>query len=210
MAKLTINLLQPELLPKQPLLSLLRVLVLWFLLLFLMIAWATYNQISTNKLAVKFQQLSAQQQQQEQTLNALQERIDNNHAAPNLVERLDTLKVILLNKKALLSQLTDQSQTFAAGYSSSMTELATLHHKNLSLKQITINQGQLTFSGVAKTPDTVPQWLASFESSTFLSGKHFSQFSLAENDQGLTEFSVSSESLSSNLPSNLSSNSGAE
>jgi hypothetical protein len=38
----------------------------------------------------------------------------------------------------------------------------------------------------------VPNWLSGFESSTFLSGKRFINFSLTENEQKLTEFVVSS------------------
>lgn len=192
MAKFTINLLQPELLPKHPLLTLSKVVGIWGLLLVIMIAWGGYSQLTTEQLAQNYQQLSQQQQQQQKLLDELQQKVSSNRADANLMERLATLKLVLINKKDLHRQLTDQSQTFAAGYSSAMTELATLHHKDISLKQVQISQGQLFFKGLAKQPDIVPKWLAGFESSTFLSGKNFTHFSLSENDQGLTEFSVSS------------------
>lgn len=192
MPKLAINLLQPELLPKRPLLSLARVVGFWLVLLIIMITWTVYSQITTDKLSQKYQTLNQQQIEQQQLLDDLQQKVSSNRADAQLLERLNKLKVVLANKKELHRQLTDQSQTYAAGFSAAMTELAVLHHKSVSLEQVNMNQGQLTFSGVAKTPDAVPQWLAGFESSTFLSGKHFTHFSLSENEQGLTTFSVSS------------------
>ncbi|GHE99082.1 PilN domain-containing protein [Thalassotalea profundi] len=191
MPKLAINLLQPELLPKRPLLSLARVVFLWCALLIFMIAWMVYSQISTDNLARQYQQVNQQQLEQQKLLDELQQKVSSNRADAKLLERLNKLKVVLANKKVLHNQLTDQSQTYAAGFSSAMTELAMLHHKSVSLEQVNMNQGQLSFSGVAKTADSVPQWLAGFESSTFLSGKQFTHFSLSENEEGLTMFSVS-------------------
>ena len=73
-----------------------------------------------------------------------------------------------------------------------MVELAELHDKNISLQRVSIGNGNMTFSGIARTPDAVPSWLSGFESSTFLSGQRFVNFSLTENEQKLTEFVVSS------------------
>jgi hypothetical protein len=39
----------------------------------------------------------------------------------------------------------------------------------------------------------VPAWLAGFENSLLLSGKSFSHFKLSENEQHMTEFTVSSK-----------------
>ena len=89
-------------------------------------------------------------------------------------------------------QLTDPTKTYSAGFSSAMAELAALHDKNISLQHVNIGHGNMTFSGIARTPDAVPNWLSGFESSTFLSGKRFINFSLIENEQKLTEFVVSS------------------
>lgn len=192
MIKLAINLLQPELFPKRPLLSLTRVVVFWLALLLLMVFWSVYSLLNADKLALQYQQISEQQAQQQSQLDDLQQRVSSNRANSKLIERLDTLKIVLANKKELHRQLTDQSQTYAAGFSAAMTELAELHHKDVSLEQVIMVQGELTFTGLAEKPDAVPLWLAAFESSTFLSGKHFTHFSLSENEQGFTSFTVSS------------------
>ncbi|XQW85540.1 PilN domain-containing protein [Thalassotalea piscium] len=194
MAKLAINLFQPELLPERPLLSLSRVVAFWLLLLLLMIAWAVYSKIEADSLSEKYHKITKQEVEQQTLLEELQQKVSRNRANPKLLERLDTLKIVLANKKALHSQLTDQSQMHAAGFSTAMTELAMLHHKEISLEQVVMEPGQLSFSGVAKKPESVPSWLTGFDSSTFLSGKHFTHFSLSENEQGLTSFTVSSSS----------------
>jgi len=102
------------------------------------------------------------------------------------------VKLVIANKQHLHQQLTDPTQTYSAGFSSAMVELAELHNKNISLQRVNIGNGNMTFSGIARTPDAVPNWLSGFESSTFLSGKRFVNFSLTENKEQLTEFVVSS------------------
>ena len=74
-----------------------------------------------------------------------------------------------------------------------MTELSSMHHKDISLEHVNITSLDLTFAGVARSPESVPAWLAKFEHSHFLSGKSFINFTLNENEQKLTEFVVSSK-----------------
>jgi hypothetical protein len=75
-----------------------------------------------------------------------------------------------------------------------MTDLSEMHSKNISLQKVFIDSEQLTFSGVASTPGAVPAWLALFESSSILSGKVFSDFSLnngINNGNNVIQFVVS-------------------
>jgi len=99
----------------------------------------------------------------------------------------------MLNKKALYKELTDPSRTFVTGFAAAMTELASLHHKDISLQTVNINTQDMTFSGLARVPEAVPAWLAGFENSTLLSGKSFIHFKLSENEDKITEFVVSSK-----------------
>ena len=193
MPKLTINLLQPDLLPKKPPLTLARVFSLWGILLAAFIGWSVVSQLKVKELTQTKRELSLQQSQQQQLLDQLQQRVNENRADPKLLERLDNLKVVLANKQALHKQLTDQSKVYVSGFSSAMTELANYHHKDISLEKVYIYQEQLNFTGMAKTPEAVPLWLAGFKSSSFLQGQTFSTFSLNENEHGLTTFQVSSK-----------------
>jgi len=192
MEKLSINLLQADLIPQQPLWTLQRVTVLWSVSLVLMIVWMFYSQYQLANMSDKFSLLEQENQKNSEYLTNLENKVRQNKADAVLQEKLETIKLLLVNKKSLHEKLTDASSTYAAGFSTAMTELSELHHKDISIKKVKMNAEYMTFFGVARNPDAVPSWLAAFEGSTFLSGQHFSQFSLNENEEKLTEFTVSS------------------
>ncbi len=193
MAKHSINLLQEELLPKQVLITLPRVVIAWSVVFFLMLSWSLINSYQAQQLTVQYQELSRIKGNQDTRLAQLEERIKLNRADAVVIEELAMLKHLLNNKKVLHRELTDPTHTSVAGFASAMTELSSMHHKDISLQHVNITYQDLTFSGLARSPEAVPAWLAKFEASTFLSGKSFINFTLNENEQKLTEFLVSSK-----------------
>jgi hypothetical protein len=193
MAKNSINLLQAELLPKQAAVTLPRVVLLWSVVFLFMLSWAFLNQYQVSTLSAKHVELSQTKSKQTKLLAQLQDKIKANRASSKVIEELAMLKSFLKNKNVLLGELTDPTHTSVAGFASSMTELSMMHHKDISLQNVNITYQDLTFSGVARTPEAVPAWLAKFETSKFLSGKSFINFSLNENEEKLTEFLVSSK-----------------
>ena len=195
MEKLSINLLQAELLPEQAFWTLKRVVSIWVIVFLLMSAWMLLSQYQLKQLSDEFTVLNLQKKRQDNRLTELEKKISDNRTDPALEEELKVLKTLLAHKKVLLSQLTDSSTTYTAGFSTAMTELSQLHHRNISLQQVKMNTTDMTFIGLAKTPEAVPHWLAGFEQSTFLAGKSFLHFSLNENEQKMTEFAVSSRVL---------------
>jgi len=70
--------------------------------------------------------------------------------------------------------------------------LANIHHKDISLQNISISHQNISFSGVARTPNAVPLWMSGFKDASLLRDKLFKYFKLAENKQHYTEFYVSS------------------
>ena len=193
MAKNSINLLQAELLPKQAAVTLPRVVTLWSVVFLFMLSWTFLNQYQVSTLSTKHSALSQEKTKQTKLLAQLQDKIKANRASSKVIEELAMLKSFLKNKNVLLGELTDPTHTSVAGFASSMTELSMMHHKDISLQHVNITYQDLTFSGVARTPEAVPAWLAKFETSKFLSGKSFINFSLNENEEKLTEFLVSSK-----------------
>lgn len=192
MAKYSINLLQADLLPAKVFWTLNRVVGLWGFTLFTMLALIVISQMQVDNLTREFDTINALNNSQKSQLKNLELTISTNRQDTALLAQLNTIKLVIANKQHLHQQLTDPSQTYSAGFSSAMAELAALHDKNISLQRVNIGNGSMTFSGVARTPDAVPNWLSGFESSTFLSGQRFVNFSLTENEQKLTEFIVSS------------------
>ncbi|MEW6989164.1 PilN domain-containing protein [Colwelliaceae bacterium 6441] len=196
MKKASINLLQAELIPEQPLWTLKRVVSVWSIALLLMLSWLFMSQYQLTQLSNEFKVVKQQKQQQDNLLVQLEIKVSQNKADAVLQEKLETTKLLLLNKKALHKQLTDTTSTYAAGFSSAMTELSQLHHQDVSLKKVQMKPKSMTFSGLARKPEAVPAWLAAFEGSTFLAGQTFNHFSLNENEDKVTEFTVSSHKLS--------------
>lgn len=190
-AKYTINLLQPELLPEQPLVTLGRVVSFWAITLIVMIAFSAWASQHAEQLSAQSAQLKSEHQKAQETLATLEDKYKASKSDPQLVERLALLKQIMINKQSFYKELTDTNRTYVKGFSMAMTELADLHNRDITLQQVQITNDDLTFSGIARKPDTVPQWLAGFENSSLLAGKSFTKFQLNENEQGITEFVVS-------------------
>jgi hypothetical protein len=192
MAKHSINLLQIGLLPAKALWTLNRVVAIWLVTLLVMLALILIVKMQVSSLTAQYQAVDSLKSIQELQLKDLEAAISSNRKDAALLEQLNTIKLLIANKQSLHLQLTDPTQTYSAGFSSAMTELASLHNPNISLQRVILGNGNMTFSGIARTPDAVPSWLSGFESSTFLSGESFVNFSLTENKDQITEFFVSS------------------
>jgi len=194
--KYSINLLQADLLPTVPLLSLKRVVSLWVLVLVLMLMIIGLGQYQLFGATKKNAQLNNQKAQKVALQSDLTLKLSQRKTDPELVEKLSTLKMLTNSKRVLHASLTDGTKTYVAGFAKAMTELANIHQTNVSLNTISISHDQMSFSGLARTPDAVPLWMAEFRKASLLSGKHFTHFKLTENKQNLTEFVVSSKASS--------------
>lgn len=191
MAKYSINLLQDDLIPPKVLWSLNRVVSLWGGVFTVMLLILFYAQYQSSNLSTELNTLNNIKNSSKNKIKNLEFQVSKVKKNDLLVTKLNTLKLMNENTKSLLQQLTDPKQTYSAGFSSVMTSLAQLHNNNISLQGVRITNGNFTFSGIARVPDAVPNWLTGFESSTFLSGKSFIHFELSENKEKLTKFVVS-------------------
>ena len=190
--KQSINLLQAELFPEKPLLTLTRVVSVWVGLLFLMLIWTIVTELNYSQSAATYDGLLTEQQQKQKLAKQLESQLQNRQVSPKLKRDLDTIKLVMQHKDALLHKLTDSNETFAGGFVMAMNDLSAMHHKDIRLQTISIDAKNMSFTGLARTPQAVPAWLAGFKQSRLLSGKAFVQFKLAKNEQDITEFVVSS------------------
>ncbi len=191
-AKHSINLLQAELRPETPPLTLTRVVGAWAGLLALMIIWAVVTELDYSQSASRYDGLLKEKQQKTKLAKELEQQLQNRQVSSALVQNLSTLKLVMQHKGALLNKLTDSNETFAGGFVMAMNDLSTMHHKDIRLQTISINSSAMSFTGLARNPQAVPAWLAGFKNSKLLSGKAFVNFKLAKNEQDITEFVVSS------------------
>jgi len=191
--KYYINLLQPELLPENVLLTLPRVVSLWVTVIVLMLIWGGYNNFTNEQLSAKLAVLKQEESRQNEQLNLLTNQLTNRQVSSQLTEKLETVKLLVENKQILHAKLTNSEQTYVAGFADAMKELSQLHRNDIRIQNIQINNEHMTFKGLALTPEAVPAWLSGFENSLLLSGKSFSHFKLSENEENIIEFMVSSK-----------------
>ena len=191
MNKNSINLLQADLFPKEALLTLKRVVVIWLTTLATLLLVAFVSQHYATSQASTVQSLQSNQTIKNNELAELEVKVRQNQADSQLVDQLNTLKLLITNKQALHQELTNSNTTYVAGFAKAMNDLSNMHSANISLTKVIIEHNDMTFSGMARTPEAVPAWLALFESSTVLSGKVFSHFKMSENDSNFTDFVVS-------------------
>ena len=191
--KYSINLLQPELFPEQILLTLPRVVLLLVAAFTLMLGWGVITEFQHQFIQEKLKVFQKDKEKQDHLLTSLTTQLASRKTDKKLVNKLATIKLLMGNKQALHEKLTNPNKTYVAGFATAMNELAQLHHQDIRLQTININNDNMTFSGLALTPEAVPEWLAGFEGSLLLSGKSFSHFKLSENEQHIIEFTVSSK-----------------
>jgi len=191
--KNNINLLQAELIPVKPLWSLKRVSIVWAIAAVLMVSWVLFSQNQLTEADNRYAELKSEQAVLNDRMSTLEKDLVAHKPGSKIKDKIQLLIVVLNNKTRLYKELTDTTKTQVAGFAESMTELSDNHHKGISLSVVQINNDDLSFTGVTKNPQSVPAWLAGFESSTFLSGKRFINFVMQENDDKEIEFTVSSQ-----------------
>ncbi len=189
--KFTINLLQADLLPKKVWLTLKRVVLAWSLTFTLLLLVILITQYQINLNANQLQRLQITKLNQTALLSDLEVKLSQNKPNPLLISKLNTLKLLMDNKQKLHQELTNNKSTYVVGFARAMTDLASMHSREISLNKVVISQDNMAFFGLAKSPDSVPAWLAKFEYSSVLAGKNFSHFSLKENENKLVDFVVS-------------------
>lgn len=190
-----VNLLQPELFPETPLLTLGRVVGAWVFVLVIMTIWSALTHVNFSDSSERYHKISKLNNKSVQLSEELVAKLQNRQISPELTSRLNTLKLVMQHKDSLLNKLTDDNETFAGGFVMAMNDLSSMHHRDIRLQTIDINYAEMSFSGLARNPQAVPAWLAGFQKSRLLSGKSFGHFKLTQNEQGITEFSVSSDTL---------------
>ncbi len=189
----SINLLKSELFPEKKLLTLARMVGLWIIVLIVMSAWAVLNDYQYKNISKQHQRVKAEKKQQSTLVANLEKQLANRKADTELTDKLYTLKLLLQHKHALHSKLTDSKLTFVSGFAMAMDELSASHHKDIRLQEINIRNDNMSFTGLARTPEAVPEWLDGFVQSILLSGKSFVGFKLFKNEDNITEFVVSSK-----------------
>ena len=186
-----VNLLQPVLLPVRQYITLNTTVFGWGIMFLFMTSLYFYQTNRLAQLETVHTNIQQEFNQQNILLAELQTALAGRKVDQKLVSELALLKSLLKNKQALQSKMSDHFHSSVAGLARIMTELAKFHHVDISLQHVQIDNDTIVIKGVAQNAEAVPNWLSGFESSTFLSGQQFAEFSIEVQKDNVTRFSVS-------------------
>lgn len=189
--KFDINLYRDELIPAKPWLSFTKLVAIFIVVAIGMTVITVSLQTKQHFVTKKHQALIATQQQQQQLMTDLEQKIKQHRPDAKLALELEQLTQLIRYKQALKNKLTDNQSMMVKGFAPAMTTLAQHYSKDISLQKITLSNDGLQFAGLARNPDAVPNWLASFDKNAWLSGVRFSELLLTEQGR-VTEFKVNS------------------
>ena len=192
MIKSSINLLQDELVPKKPWLTLSTVVTIWGLSLLVTLAGAAYSHWQQSTTTQELALLNQENQTYSAQLEELKAKQISATADSQLTAELTSLKALTRNKRYLYGHLTNTEYSYISGFASAMAELSQLHNPDISLTRIHIQERQFYFAGLARKASAVPRWLANFEKSQVLAGQVFQQMHMEESENKLIAFQVSS------------------
>ena len=196
MSKTRINLLRDELIESKNILNLMNVVRVWVIFLLILLMISAFFSYQSSELETENRSLQTRNGQLSKQLDQYEALIENRRVDSKKVEQLNTLKFVFQNKKLIHRQLTDQTQVRLSGFANVMTELAEYHHPGISLEHVNIFNNSINIVGLAKNAETIPTWLTGFEGSQFMTNKTFNNFSITDDENGETQFMVTSNSRS--------------
>lgn len=175
--------------PKKEFFTLENILVVW--LAGIIAIFVLYNFESEKAtLAKKTWQMAAQQEQhQSNQLQSLQNNFAKRGDALVLEKTLEDMQNSLQQRDYVLEQLGLRAEGMRKGVAGLMENLASMPIKGLWLTEISVNEGQLSVSGLTDDAEKVPQLIQKLQQMSSLQDKRFSRLEVKtfeENDALLT------------------------
>ncbi|WP_371376613.1 PilN domain-containing protein [Thalassotalea aquiviva] len=193
MTKLRVNLLVAELVETQSWLSLKNVVLTWLAVFAMLLLGHLWLEQQLALKLEEYQELTVSKGDLEHQIQQAQNQLDQAAGSEAEIELLNILKSQVKTKTRFYQQLELQLQKTQQGFSKVMNELANFHHPEISLSTIRVNNLNIELIGEAKEANSVPLWLSGFEQSDYMKKQRFQHFTLVENEQGQTQFKVSSD-----------------
>lgn len=181
--KTRVNLYTQEFIPKRVWFSLRQMCIVWGAALAMVLA-ANFWLSGQHKLSqAQLQQSNRALAEQQQTLAALQAKLQQRVASANLARQLSQLQAEFSVKQKLLAAV-GQNETFKnAGFAGVLTDLARLNDKDIRLTDIRVESGQISLSGITYSNHAVPRWIKTFKTSDTLAGQEFAVLKVVRNEK---------------------------
>ncbi|PQJ88257.1 MSHA biogenesis protein MshI [Aliivibrio sifiae] len=183
-----INLYNDKLKPQVDYFSLKNVIVSWGIGLIFTGLFLGYYQWQLNQLESHISQLTSEENGYRQELSTLNKKLESHKPSAAKLAAIKRLQEDIQSKKASLKVIDNFDEGMQIGYSGVMSSLTQLGKGNISLTKIYISGDDVNFTGFARTPDVVPNWIKSFENELHLVGRTFDQLEIKTDEEGLVSF----------------------
>ncbi|GIU43616.1 PilN domain-containing protein [Shewanella algidipiscicola] len=191
--KLRVNLFHPSLLPHQLRLSFTRLCQVTLVLACLLLLASGITYWSVDHLQQQHAQLSGQKVDYDRQKAQLEQQIAARSASSNLVARVDLVTQQLELKRKLLGELGHVQALTSHGYSSLLTDLASVADSSTWLTRIQVMEKQFIFEGYSSAPQDVPRWVERLKRVDTLKGQAFSTLTINRGEEEPLSFVLRSE-----------------
>lgn len=193
--KQQVNFYTDQFKPKKDLLTLENMLLIWLAGIVLVLALYNFEYQKAEMAEKNFLLTQQREQHQQRQLQSLQKSFSARGDALVLEKTLIDMQASLQQRNFVLEQLGLRAGGLKRGVAALMENLATMPIKGLWLTQISINQGQLSVSGLTNEAEKVPQLIQQLQRITSLQDKRFVRLEIKtfEENEALLEFTLQSE-----------------
>ena len=193
--KQQVNFYTEEFKPKKELLTLDNMLVVWIAGIVLILALYNLEYKKTQISKKNLEMTEAREQHQQSQLNTLQATFSKRGDSLVLEKTHQEMQVSLGQRNYVIAQLSQRADGMQKGIAGLMENLALITVDGLWLTNISVNQGQLSVSGITNDAEKVPQLIQKLQNISSLKDKRFSRLEIKtmEDNSNLLTFTLQSE-----------------
>ena len=188
-----INLYPESLKPKTEYFTLANIAIGWALVSGFLLTIIGYLYFQHAYLNGDLEEYLSQQQQAEQKLSELNQKLAKHKPSAAKIAAVERLKTDIQAKQASLKAVAKFDESQQLGYSGVMKALAKLSRQDISLNRIFIDADTMDIQGFAREPKAIPNWVGQFQSEVNLVGRTFEQLRIGRNDQDIVTFELNSQ-----------------
>ncbi|MFT5450933.1 MAG: Tfp pilus assembly protein PilN [Enterobacterales bacterium] len=193
--KQQVNFYTEEFKPKKDLLSLDNMLVTWITGVVLILALYNLEYKKTQIAKKNLEMTQASEQHQQSQLNTLQATFSKRGDSLVLEKTHQAMQASLSQRNYVIAQLSQRAGGMQKGIAGLMENLALITVDGLWLTNISVNQGQLSVSGITNDAEKVPQLIQKLQNISSLKDKRFSRLEIktTEDNSNFLTFTLQSE-----------------
>ncbi len=186
----TVDLYLDSLKPQKEYFSLKNVMFAWGAIAALLLVVEGFFAYQQAQLNDQLTLLRSQETEFKQQAETLTQRVAKHKPSPAKVAAVARLEAEIQAKRQSLTAINEHDSAPQMGYSGVMRSLAKLGRNDISLSSISINAHSLDLKGLAKEPQSIPNWISQFKDELNLVGRTFEKLKIGRNDDDIITFEL--------------------